>query len=391
LVCRCEEPDCICAAGRQPPPAALSEANLQKARAAGVEQRVSAQLCVSAAPKRHLAAIVADSGLGLVALHNIKKEPGQEPSAANRQQHDTVKDSDQAVADLADLADPAGAIAAAAAAQQRASAVPKHVQPASGNNQAVDDEVESGEEEDREPVAKRRKKIVATSGFVGVGRAKKDDKWRAQINKQHLGYFNDEHEAARAFDTAARRLRGDDAHGGRPGSNRAKWFRLNFPTEGEMKRAQNRGALLTKEDKAAAVAASEQQGPSKFVGVSWDKRTRKWRAEIRHDGKTHNLGHFNVEREAARAFDTAARRLRGDDAHGGRSGSNRAKWFRLNFPTEGEMKRAQNRGALLTKEDKALLTKEDKAAAVAASEQQGKERSDMAAEFPHRGGGEKST
>ena len=112
LVCRCEEPDCICASARQPPPAALSEANMQKARAAGMEQHGSAQPCASAAPKRHLAAIVADSGLGLVALHNIKKEPGQEPSAANRQQHDIVKDSDQAAADLADLADPAGAMAA---------------------------------------------------------------------------------------------------------------------------------------------------------------------------------------------------------------------------------------------------------------------------------------
>jgi hypothetical protein len=46
--------------------------------------------------------------------------------------------------------------------------------------------------------------------------------------RQHLGYFDDEHEAARAVDTAARQLRGEDAHGGRSGSH---WLRLNFPSK----------------------------------------------------------------------------------------------------------------------------------------------------------------
>ena len=117
-----------------------------------------------------------------------------------------------------------------------------------------------------------------------------------------------------------------------------------------MKRAAARGALLTKEDKAAAVAVSERQGPSKFVGVGWDKKNRKWRAQIRHDGKNQHLGSFDDEHDAARAVDTAARRLRGEDAHGGRSGGR--NWWRLNFPTDREAKRAQERGALLTEEDR---------------------------------------
>ena len=54
----------------------------------------------------------------------------------------------------------------------------------------------------------------------------------------------------------------------------------------EIKRAQDRGALLTEDDKAAkAASASERQGPSKFVGVSWVKKRRKWEARIRHAGK----------------------------------------------------------------------------------------------------------
>ena len=87
-------------------------------------------------------------------------------------------------------------------------------------------------------------------------------------------------------------------------------------------------------DKAAAAAVSERQGPSKFVGVSWNKRDRKWGAYINHEGNREHLGSFDDEHEAARAVDTAARRLRGEDAHGGREGRH---W--LNFPTEAEVKR----------------------------------------------------
>eukprot|EP01046_Picozoa_sp_COSAG06_P003826 COSAG06_NODE_152_length_21942_cov_4.593234_27_plen_493_part_00 len=304
-------------------------------------------------------AAVTDSGL--MALHHIKMEPGQEPRATNSrdEEHVDAKGSDQAVADLAALAAPVGAIAAAAAAPQRAIATPKHVRAVPGKGQAVGDEVESGEGEDCEPVAKRRKRCVTTSEYRGVGWNKKRREWRAQSKHdrktQNLGRFDDEREAARAVDTAARRLRGEDAHGGRAGHN---WLRLNFPTQKEVKRAQDRGALLTEEDKAAAVAASERQGPSTFVGVSWDKRNRKWQAGIGHDGKYQRLGHFDDEWEAARAVDTVARRLRGEDAHGGRSGN--GTWLRLNFPTEGEVKRAQA---------SALLTEKHKAEA--ASEQQG--------------------
>jgi hypothetical protein len=172
---------------------------------------------------------------------------------------------------------------------------------------------------------------------------KKIRKWDAHIShdgKHHsLGYFDDEQEAARAFDTAARRLRGEDAHGGRAGKT---WNRLNFPTGREVKRAQERGALLTADDKAAAVAAAERQGPSAFVGVTWVKDRRKWMAQIKHDGKNQQLGRFDNEHEAARAVDTAARRLRGDDAHGGRA--KRQNWLRLNFPTKQEAARAKALG-----------------------------------------------
>ena len=184
------------------------------------------------------------------------------------------------------------------------------------------------------------------SKYAGVHWDKKNRKWRAYISNggkmQTLGYFDDEHEAARVVNTAARRLRGEDAHGGRSGGR--TWWRLNFPTEAEVKRAKDRGALLTADDKAAAVAVSERQGPSKFVGVSWNKTSRNWSARINHDGKRQHLGCFEDEREAARAVDTEAHRLRGEDAHGGRAGGAGNKWLRLNFPSKREEGRAKALG-----------------------------------------------
>jgi hypothetical protein len=231
----------------------------------------------------------------------------------------------------------------------RTSAVPErvlHPRPVvqAGSGHGVD-YVESDEEEPRAPVCKRRKygKSVTSSEFVGVRWHKPRRKWDAQITHagkyRRLGGFDDEREAARAVDTAARQLRGDDAHGGRAGNN---WLRLNFPTADEVKRAKDIGALLTEEDKAAAAAEWEQQGPSAFAGVNWKKDKGRWVARISHGGKMQHLGYFGDEREAARAVDMAARRLRGDDAHGGRSGKN--EWLKLNFPSKREAGRGQALG-----------------------------------------------
>jgi hypothetical protein len=50
----------------------------------------------------------------------------------------------------------------------------------------------------------------------------------------------------------------------------------------------------------------ERQTPT-YRGISWDKRSKKWKVQIRYDGKNHHLGYLEDEEEAARTYDKAAR------------------------------------------------------------------------------------
>ena len=45
---------------------------------------------------------------------------------------------------------------------------------------------------------------------------------------------------------------------------------------------------------------------SKFRGVSWHKKSGRWRATIKLQGQKLQVGAFKDEEEAARAFDAAA-------------------------------------------------------------------------------------
>jgi hypothetical protein len=57
---------------------------------------------------------------------------------------------------------------------------------------------------------------------------------------------------------------------------------------------------------------------SKYKGVSWDKRDKKWRSQIKIDHKTTSLGYYQSEVDAAKAYDIRAKELFG-------------KFARLNF------------------------------------------------------------
>lgn len=54
---------------------------------------------------------------------------------------------------------------------------------------------------------------------------------------------------------------------------------------------------------------------SKFIGVSFENYSQKYRAEIKHKGKKYRLGRFKNEIEAAKAYNTKAHELYGDEAN----------------------------------------------------------------------------
>ena len=47
---------------------------------------------------------------------------------------------------------------------------------------------------------------------------------------------------------------------------------------------------------------------SKYKGVSWKKRTKKWNVQISYDGKSKAIGSFDNESDAAKAYDEAAKK-----------------------------------------------------------------------------------
>lgn len=65
---------------------------------------------------------------------------------------------------------------------------------------------------------------------------------------------------------------------------------------------------------------------SQFKGVCWDKTLGKWKAEIKRDYKHRHIGYFLDEKEAARAYDAAAKQYHGTFAY-------------LNFPEDAESAR----------------------------------------------------
>ena len=60
---------------------------------------------------------------------------------------------------------------------------------------------------------------------------------------------------------------------------------------------------------------SRKNSTSKYKGVSWYKRTNKWRAIITVNGKNKYLGYFTSETETAAVYDLHARKHFGEFAN----------------------------------------------------------------------------
>jgi hypothetical protein len=123
--------------------------------------------------------------------------------------------------------------------------------------------------------------VKVSSKFYGVGWLKRDKKWQARVSHNgkmvNLGSsFDTEIAAAKAVDV---------------------WLGAN-----------GRAAEANFDESGSFVPRVSAES-SKYRGVGWSKSHNQWQAQIRVAGKNENLGFFDDEAEAARAFDTCARPL----------------------------------------------------------------------------------
>lgn len=68
------------------------------------------------------------------------------------------------------------------------------------------------------------------------------------------------------------------------------------------------------------IMAPQKNSSSGFRGVSWAKRERKWRADIKVNGKKKYLGYFDTPEEASAAYLRAKAEHHGIETYQGRGG-----------------------------------------------------------------------
>jgi hypothetical protein len=67
--------------------------------------------------------------------------------------------------------------------------------------------------------------------------------------------------------------------------------------------------LATKQENKQNHSAPQSNNKSGYLGVSWNKRAKKWKAQIQMNGKVKYLGLFKYSKEAYEAYLKAKREL----------------------------------------------------------------------------------
>jgi hypothetical protein len=144
-----------------------------------------------------------------------------------------------------------------------------------------------------------KQRINTSSKYVGVTYSKRDKRWIAQIknNDKHfnIGYFITELEAAIAYNETVLDLFGWKAY-------------LNIISEQEIKQlwqdAEKENVKYKLSEKMGI--KYKKNSSSKYVGVCYDKRIKKWASNIIINNKQFFIGYFTAKLEAALAYNETA-------------------------------------------------------------------------------------
>eukprot|EP00879_Flechtneria_rotunda_P025004 GHRR01026533.1.p1 GENE.GHRR01026533.1~~GHRR01026533.1.p1 ORF type:complete len:778 (+),score=348.07 GHRR01026533.1:1-2334(+) len=151
------------------------------------------------------------------------------------------------------------------------------------------------------------------SQYKGVSWSASCSRWVAVIwdrvkkKARHVGVYDSQEEAARAYDKEVLMTQG------------AKNTGLNFRDSVQLFQDE----VGTRLDQAGGGGGTTKANSSSYRGVSWHERSRRWETRAWCQGRQHFVGTFTSEEAAARAYDRAILKLGGP---GAKSTS------RLNFP-----------------------------------------------------------
>jgi hypothetical protein len=133
------------------------------------------------------------------------------------------------------------------------------------------------------------------------------NKWKSSIRlnqrEVHLGYYESEEEASRAYDQACICVKGETKNHPMETYDRVLIEELT---------AMNKDVELLR--RKIGVGHASRDCSSKHRGVCFEKKTKKWRAEVQINGKKESLGYHAVEDDAVRAYDKACIVLKGERA-----------------------------------------------------------------------------
>lgn len=131
----------------------------------------------------------------------------------------------------------------------------------------------------------RRSDEGSSSQYKGVSWCRAMQKWYSCIcnkgKRKHIGYFHNEKDAAKAYDYNANKLC----------KELKEFVHLNFPNE-----------LLTNKKYNKL---TEKNYSSKYKGVCWHKKFKKWQAYITVNNCRKYLGYFKNEIDAAESYNKA--------------------------------------------------------------------------------------